>query len=75
MKKELIKVRSAPAKLFRQETEDLATPLLVLIVSIFSYRAMSHGGMKPKFIQYEERYFKKPPSLKVYVLAENSKNT
>lgn len=67
MKKELIKVRSSPAKLFRQETEDLANSLIVLIVSIFSYRAMSHGGMKVKFIQHEERIFKEPPLLKIYI--------
>lgn len=67
MKKILIKVRSAPAKLFWQETEDLANPLLILIVSIFSCRALSHGGMKPNFIQYEKRYFEKPPSLKMYM--------
>ena len=43
------------------------TPLyikLVITVFIFSYRAMSLGGMKPKFIQYEKRYFKKPPLQK-----------
>lgn len=67
MKKELIKVRSAPVYFLRQEIEDLAYPLLVLTVSIFSYRAMSHGGVKPNFIQYEERIFKKPPSLRVCI--------
>jgi hypothetical protein len=55
----------APSKRSWLETGDVANPRdILLIVSIFSYRATSHGGMKPNFIQYEKRIFKKPPSLK-----------
>ena len=60
-----IKNKDSPFRRLWQEIEDLANPLtLVLTVSIFSCRALSHGGMKPNFIYNEERYFKKPPSLK-----------
>ena len=64
MDKFTIRVRGAPATFLGKENEDLISPLVyfVLIVSIFSYRAMSHGGMKLKFIKENEESFKKPPS-------------
>ena len=67
MKKDLIKVRSAPAKLFRQETEDVANPQHILLtVSVFSTNRaiLSHGGLKPNFIKNEKKEFKEPPFLK-----------
>lgn len=62
-----LKVRSSPAIFIRQETEDIANPLHILLtVSVFSsYRAiLSHGGLKPNFIQNEKKEFKEPPFLK-----------
>lgn len=67
MVKRGFKVRASPATFFRQETEGYAAPLLFLLtVSVFPiYRAiLSHGGLKPNFIQYEKRKFKEPPFLK-----------
>lgn len=62
-----LKVRSSPAIFIRQETEDIANPLHVLLtVSVFSTsRALlSLGGLKPNFIKNEKRKFKEPPFLK-----------
>lgn len=61
-----LKVRSSPATFYWQETEDIATPLIVLTVSVFSINRaiLSHGGLKPNFIQDEKRTFKEPPFLK-----------
>ena len=67
MEARVLKVRSSPAKHKRQETEDLATPLLFsLTVSVFSTNRaiLSHGGLKPNFIRNEKRIFKEPPFLK-----------
>lgn len=64
MDKICFKVRASPATILRNENEDFVSPLLhlVLTFSIFSCRAMSHGGMKLKFITDDEKSFKDPPS-------------
>lgn len=67
MKHKHIKVRYLPA-FFRLETVELANFLLILTVSIFSYRAMSLGSMKPNFIK-NEKSFKKAPLLKTFIKA------
>ena len=62
-----LKVRSSPATFYWQETEDIATPLfIVLTVSVFPiYRALlSHGGLKPNFMNNEKRNQEEPPFLK-----------
>jgi hypothetical protein len=62
-----LKVRSSPALYKRQETEDVANPLhFLLTVSVFSTNRaiLSHGGMKPNFIQNEKGTFKEPPAFK-----------
>lgn len=67
MGKSFFKVRLSPAIFIRQEIEDLANPLHVLLtVSVFSTNRaiLSHGGLKPNFIQNEKRKFKEPPFLK-----------
>ena len=65
MAKDSIKVRASPVSTFRRVTEDIANPLQILFtVSILSYRALSHGGMKPNFIHNEKGKNKKPPMLK-----------
>lgn len=66
MGKSKLKVRSSPAIAKRHVTEDVATPLIVLIVSVFSTNRaiLSHGGLKPNFIANEKRKFKEPPFLK-----------
>ncbi len=67
MAKSILKVRSSPEKYIMQETEDITNPLhFLLIVSVFSTNRaiLSHGGLKPNFIQNEKRTFKEPPSLK-----------
>ena len=63
----ILKVRSSPAILKWQETEDVANPQhIVLTVSVFSTNRaiLSHGGMKPNFIQNEKGTFKEPPAFK-----------
>lgn len=63
----ILKVRSSPATLKWQETEDVANPKhIVLTVSVFSTNRaiLSLGGLKPNFIKNEKRIFKKPPFLK-----------
>lgn len=67
MDKIIFKVRASPATFLKNENEDYISPLvnIVLIVSIFSYRALSHhGGLKPNFIYYEKKVIKKPPLQK-----------
>lgn len=62
-----LKVRSSPEDFKRQETEDVAYPLLYLfIVSVFSTNRaiLSLGGLKPNFIKNGKRTFKEPPFLK-----------
>ena len=67
MGKSNLKVRASPAIFNRQETEDVANPLnILLIVSAFSTNRaiLSHGGLKPNFIKNEKKEFKEPPFLK-----------
>ena len=67
MEKSILKVRYSPATFKRQETEDIASPLQILLtVSVFSTNRaiLSLGGLKPNFIKYEKRKFKEPPFLK-----------
>ena len=67
MGKSILKVRSSPASLKRQETKGFADPSLSLLtVSVFSTNRaiLSLGGLKPNFIQHEKRTFKEPPFLK-----------
>lgn len=62
-----LKVRASPETFKRQETRDVANPQHILLtVSEFSINRaiLSHGGLKPNFIQNEKRTFKKPPFLK-----------
>ena len=62
-----LKVRSSPAKLIRQATEELAYPLLLVLTTfIFPNRAKSRGGMESKFIDNETKTFTLPPPLKMY---------
>ena len=67
MGKSKLKVRSSPASFKRQGTEEVANPQhYLLTVSVFSTNRaiLSHGGLKPNFIQNEKRKFKEPPFLK-----------
>lgn len=67
MGKSELKVRSSPATFIWQETGDVANPLIFLLtVSVFSTNRaiLSHGGLKPNFINNEKRIFKEPPFLK-----------
>lgn len=69
MGKSKLKVRLLPEYVFWQETEDFANPLILLLtVSVFSTNRaiLSHGGLKPNFINNEKRKFKKTPSLEWY---------
>lgn len=69
MVKSEIKVWSSPATFIWQETGDVANPLIFLLtVSVFSTNRaiLSHGGLKPNFINNEKRKFKKTPSLEWY---------
>lgn len=69
MNKTLLKVRSSPENLIWRETEEVANPQLVLlIVSVLSTNRaiLSHGCLKPNFINNEKRKFKKTPSLEWY---------
>ena len=62
-----LKVRASPETFKRQETRDVANPQHILLtVSEFSINRaiLSHGGLKPDFIQNEKRTFKEPPFLK-----------
>ena len=62
-----LKVRSSPAKLIGQATEEFAYPLLsVLTTFIFPNRALSRGGMKSNFIDNETKTFTVPPPLKIH---------
>lgn len=67
MGKSKLKVRPSPVSLKRQEIEDIANPLQILLtVSVFSTNRaiLSLGGLKPNFIKDEKRIFKEPPLLK-----------
>jgi len=67
MRKSRLKVRSSPAKLIGQATEELAYPLLLVLTTfIFPNRAASRGGMKSNFIHNETKTFTVPPPLKMY---------
>lgn len=62
-----LKVRSSPAKLIGQATEELARPLLlILTIFVFPNRAMSRGGMKSNFINNGKKTFKAPLPLKMH---------
>lgn len=67
MGKSKLKVRSSPAIIIRLETEGVANPLIYLLIfSVFSTNRaiLSHGGLKPNFMNNEKRNQEEPPFLK-----------